>query len=157
VEAQWFALIWNELISKFREEDIASDCEVELLELPPELWNVCVIRWPCFLLCNELSLALGQAKEVTGSDPRLWRKICKNDYCCCAVIEVYDSAKHMLLEIIKEGTKEHGIVTQFFSDFDGSMKMEKFTVEYKMTELHNIHTRLVALCLPPHAALARQP
>jgi callose synthase len=145
VEARRFALVWNEIISKFREEDIVSDREVELLELPPELWNVRVIRWPCFLLCNELSLALGQAKEVTGSDRRLWRKICKNDYRRCAVIEVYDSAKHMLLEIIKEGTEEHGIVTQLFSDFNGSMKMEKFTVEYKMTELHNIHTRLVAL------------
>jgi callose synthase len=109
VEAQRFALVWNEIISKFQEEDIVSDREVELLELPPKLWNVRVIRWPCFLLCNELSLALGQA--VTGSDRRLWRKICKNDYRRCAVIEVYDSAKHMLLEIIKEGNEEHGIVT----------------------------------------------
>ncbi|XP_066312287.1 callose synthase 12-like [Miscanthus floridulus] len=145
VEARRFALVWNEILSKFREEDIVSDREVELLELPPELWNVRVIRWPCFLLCNELSLALGQAKEVRGPDRRLWRKICKNDYRRCAVIEVYDSAKHLLLEIIKEGTEEHDIVTQLFSDFDGSMKMEKFTVGYKMTELHNIHTRLVAL------------
>jgi callose synthase len=109
VEAQRFALVWNEIISKFQEEDIVSDREVELLELPPKLWNVRVIRWPCFLLCNELSLALGQA--VTGSNRRLWRKICKNDYHRCAVIEVYDSAKHMLLEIIKEGNEEHGIVT----------------------------------------------
>ncbi|KAG2599711.1 callose synthase 12-like [Panicum virgatum] len=145
VEARRFALVWNEIISKFREEDIVSDREVELLELPPELWNVRVIRWPCFLLCNELSLALGQAKEVKGSDRRLWRKICKNDYRRCAVIEVYDSAKHLLLQILKDGTEEHGIVTQLFNDFDGSMQMGKFTVEYKMTELHSVHTRLVTL------------
>ncbi|KAF8695981.1 hypothetical protein HU200_036860 [Digitaria exilis] len=145
VEARRFALVWNEIISKFREEDIVSDREVELLELPPELWNVRVIRWPCFLLCNELSLALGQAKEVKGPDRRLWRKVCKNDYRRCAVIEVYDSAKHLLLEIVKEGTEEHDIVTQLFNDFDGSMAADKFTVEYKMTELHNVHTRLVAL------------
>ncbi|TVU35570.1 hypothetical protein EJB05_17468 [Eragrostis curvula] len=145
VEARRFALVWNEIITKFREEDIVSDREVELLELPPELWNVRVIRWPCFLLCNELSLALGQAKEVPGPDRRLWWKVCKNDYRRCAVIEVYDSAKYMLLEIIKERTEEHGIVSQLFCEFEESMKLEKFTVEYKMSELKKVYTSLVAL------------
>jgi callose synthase len=145
VEARLFALVWNEIINKFREEDIVSDREVELLDLPPELWNVRVIRWPCFLLCNELSLALGQAKEFPGPDRRLWSKVCKNEYRNCAVIEVYDSAKYMMLEIIKERTGEHGIVSHLFREFDESMKLEKFTVEYKMSELNNVHTKLVAL------------
>lgn len=145
VEARRFALVWNEIITKFREEDIVGDREVELLELPPELWNVRVIRWPCFLLCNELSLALGQAKEVKGPDRKLWRKICKNDYRRCAVIEVYDSAKYLLLKIIKDDTEDHGIVTQLFHEFDESMSMEKFTVEYKMSVLPNVHAKLVAI------------
>lgn len=145
VEARRFALVWNEIITKFREEDIVGDHEVELLELPPELWNVRVIRWPCFLLCNELSLALGQAKEVKGPDRKLWRKICKNDYRRCAVIEVYDSAKYLLLKIIKDDTEDHGIVTQLFHEFDESMSMEKFTVEYKMSVLPNVHAKLVAI------------
>lgn len=145
VEARRFALVWNEIITKFREEDIVGDHEVELLELPPELWNVRVIRWPCFLLCNELSLALGQAKEVKGPDRKLWRKICKNDYRRCAVIEVYDSAKYLLLKIIKDDTEDHGIVTQLFREFDESMSMEKFTVEYKMSVLPNVHAKLVAI------------
>ncbi|KAL5220775.1 hypothetical protein ABZP36_025488 [Zizania latifolia] len=145
VEARRFALVWNEIITMFREEDIVGDREVELLELPPELWNVRVIRWPCFLLCNELSLALGQAKEVQGPDRRLWRKICKNDYRRCAVIEVYDSAKYLLLRIIKPDTEEHGIVTQLFHEFDESMELEKFTVEYKMAVLQNVHAKLVTL------------
>ncbi|CBI21852.3 unnamed protein product, partial [Vitis vinifera] len=46
VEATKFALIWNEIISIFREEDIINDHEVELLELPHNSWNVRVIRWP---------------------------------------------------------------------------------------------------------------
>ncbi|KAB1209935.1 Callose synthase 12 [Morella rubra] len=37
VEANKFALIWNEIVSIFREEDIISDHEHELLELPPIL------------------------------------------------------------------------------------------------------------------------
>ena len=64
MEAKRFALIWNEIIQTFREEDIISDNEVELLELPPVVWKIRVVRWPCFLLNNELLLALSQAKEL---------------------------------------------------------------------------------------------
>ena len=79
VEVIRFALIWNEIIITFREEDLISDREVELLELPPNYWNIRVIRWPCFLLCNELLLALSQATELENeSDRSLWLKICKS-------------------------------------------------------------------------------
>ncbi|KAI3795319.1 hypothetical protein L1987_37970 [Smallanthus sonchifolius] len=100
VEAHKFALVWNEIILTFREEDIVSDREVELLELPPNTWNVRVVRWPCLLLCNELLLALSQAKElVDAPDKWLWYKMAKNEYRRCAVIEAYDSIKHLLLTI----------------------------------------------------------
>ncbi|CAI0457507.1 unnamed protein product [Linum tenue] len=46
VEATRFALIWNEIMTAFREEDLISYKELELLELPPNCWNVRVIRWP---------------------------------------------------------------------------------------------------------------
>ena len=66
VEATRFALIWNEIIITFREEYLISDREVELLELPPNCWNIRVICWPYFLLCNELLLALRQAEKERG-------------------------------------------------------------------------------------------
>ncbi|CAI8600596.1 unnamed protein product [Vicia faba] len=50
------------------EEDILSDRELELLELPPNCWKIRVIRWPCFLLCNEILLALTQAKELENEE-----------------------------------------------------------------------------------------
>ncbi|KAF3326591.1 callose synthase 12-like protein [Carex littledalei] len=142
LEARRFALIWNKIITTFREEDILSDHEVLLLELPPDVWNVGVVRWPCILLCNELSLALSRAKELKGPDRRLWRKICKNEYRRCAVIEAYYSAKHLLLTIVKEQTEEYSILSQLFIDFEDSMKAEKFTVEYNMPELPKIHNSL---------------
>ncbi|KAM3370692.1 hypothetical protein ACQJBY_018185 [Aegilops geniculata] len=145
VEERRFALVWNEIIAKFREEDIVSDREVELLTLLPAQPNVRVIRWPCFLLFNELSLALAQAKEFQGSDRRLWSKICKNDYRRCAVIEAYDSTKYLLLKIIKNTSEERAIVTRLFRDFDESIEKELFTVEHKMPVLQNIHAELVAL------------
>ncbi|KAJ7948313.1 Callose synthase [Quillaja saponaria] len=141
VEANKFALIWNEVIMTFREEDIISDQEVELLELPQNSWNVRVIRWPCFLLCNELLLALSQAKElVDAPDKWLWYKICKNEYRRCAVIEAYDCIKHLLLEIIKHNTEEHSIVTVLFQEIDHSLQIEKFTKTFKMTALPQLHT-----------------
>lgn len=146
VEANKFALIWNEIIIIFREEDIISDKELELMELPQNSWNVRVIRWPSFLLCNELLLALSQAKElVDAPDKWLWYKICKNEYRRCAVIEAYDSVKHLLLEIIKTNTEEHSIITVLFQEIDHSVQIEKFTKTFKMTALPNFHAKLIKL------------
>lgn len=146
VEANKFALIWNEIIMIFREEDIISDREVELLELPQNSWNVRVIRWPCFLLGNELLLSLSQAAElVDAPDKWLWYKICKNEYRRCVVIETYDSVKHMMLEIIKVNTEEHSIMTVLFQEIDHSIQIEKFTKTFKMTALPQIHAKLIRL------------
>lgn len=146
VEANKFAIIWNEIILTFREEDILSDQEVELLELPQNTWNVRVIRWPCLLLCNELLLALRQAKElVDAPDKWLWYKIRKNEYRRCAVIEAYDCVKHLLLQIVKYNTEEHSIVTVLFQEIDHSVQIEKFTKTFKMTALPHIHAKLITL------------
>ncbi|KAI5387852.1 Callose synthase 12 [Lathyrus oleraceus] len=131
---------------KLREEDIISDREVELLELPQNSWNVRVIRWPCFLLCNELLLALSQAKElVNDTDKRLNKKICSNEYRRCAVIEAYDSVKHLLFEIIKPNSEEHSIVAVLFQEIDHSLEIEKFTKTFKTTALPQLHSKLIKL------------
>ncbi|KAI3887787.1 hypothetical protein MKX03_018634 [Papaver bracteatum] len=146
VEAHKFALIWNEIISTFREEDIVSDQEVELLELPANTWNIRVIRWPCLLLCNELLLALSQAKELVDAPDRwLWKKICKSEYRRCAVIEAYDSIKRMLLEIVKDRTEENSIIRTLFREIDHAVEIEKFTKTYDMTALPQIHAKLITL------------
>lgn len=146
VEAHKFALVWNEIILTFREEDIVSDHEVELLELPPNTWNVRVVRWPCLLLCNELLLALSQAKElVDAPDKWLWYKMTKSEYRRCAVIEAYDSAKHLVLTIVKMNTPEHSIVTTFFQEIDNAINNEKFTKEFNMLTLPKLHAKLITL------------
>uniref|UniRef100_A0A1D1XI91 1,3-beta-glucan synthase n=1 Tax=Anthurium amnicola TaxID=1678845 RepID=A0A1D1XI91_9ARAE len=145
VEATRFALIWNEIIEAFREEDIVSDRELELLELPPNAWGINVIRWPCFLLCNELLLALGQAKELEASDKTHWRKICKNEYRRCAVIEAYDSIKYLLLTIVNSVTEEHNIISNLFFGFDDAIRVGSFTEEYQLHVLAKIHSTLITL------------
>lgn len=145
VEAKRFALIWNEIIQTFREEDIISDKEVELLELPPVVWKISVVRWPCFLLNNELLLALSQAKELVADDRAHWTRICGNEYRRCAVVEAYDSIRHLLLEIIEERTAEHIIISQLFLAFDDAMNFGKFSEEYKLDLLPEIHSSVITL------------
>eukprot|EP01018_Ginkgo_biloba_P014079 Gb_29725 [translate_table: standard] len=145
VEVGRFSIIWNEIVGTFREEDIVSDLEVELLEVPPTSWNVRVIQWPCLLLCNELLLALSQASEFEGTDKALWIKVCKNEYRRCAVIETYDSVKRLLQRIIKKDSEEHSIVMSLFDEIDASLKVEKFTEKYRMSELPEIHSKVIAL------------
>ncbi|KAK0578785.1 hypothetical protein LWI29_016161 [Acer saccharum] len=146
VETTRFAMIWNEIISSFREEDIISDRELELLELPPNFWNIRVIRWPCILLCNELLLALSQATELADApDQWLWLKVCTNEYRRCAVIEAYDSIKYLLLTVVKVGTEENNIVSKIFEEIENYMHIEKLTEEYKMTILPQIHAQLISL------------
>lgn len=146
VEPSRFALIWNEVIHSFREEDIISNREVELLELPPNAWGIRVIRWPCFLLGNELRLALSQVNNsASSSDKNIWRKLCKQEYRKCAVIEAYDSIKFLLLEIIKDNSLEHSIVSDILSGFDDSVHFEKLTVEFKMKIIPKIHSNIVDL------------
>jgi len=145
VEADRFALIWNEILRTFREEDIVSDLEVELLEMPQNSWNVRIIQWPCLLLCNELLLALGQATVVGCTDKKLWRKICKNEYRRCAVIETYDNVKHLLQRIVKTDSEEYSIIVSVFEEIDSSLSIEKFTEKYRMSELPQIHSKLMTM------------
>ncbi|KAI3812257.1 hypothetical protein L1987_16964 [Smallanthus sonchifolius] len=146
IEAHKFALIWNEIILTFREEDIVSDHEVELLELPQNTWNVRVVRWPCILLSNELLLALSQAKElVDAPDKWLWSKIGKHEYRRCSVIESYDSVRHLLLTIVQYNTQEHSIITTIFQEIDNSIDIGKFTKTFNMYALPKIHSHLISL------------
>ncbi|XP_072086869.1 callose synthase 11 [Arachis hypogaea] len=158
VEATRFALIWNEIIITFREEDLISDREFELLELPPNCWNIRVIRWPCFLLCNELLLALSQAKELENeSDTSLWLRICKNEYRRCAVIEAYDSIKYLFRAIIK-AERESVIVNNIFGEIETYIQMGKLTEAYRMSLLPRIHEKVsdfVQLLLKPEINLDR--
>lgn len=147
VKANKFALIWNEIVTTFREEDIISDQEVELLQLPPNSWEIRVIRWPCFLLGNELLSALGLATDINNvPDNWLWYKICKNEYRRCAVIETYDCVKYLMLhKLIKSNAEEHSILKALFREIDHSIETEKFTKKFRMIALLQIHSKLIKL------------
>ncbi|KAL4312186.1 hypothetical protein GQ457_01G032480 [Hibiscus cannabinus] len=147
VKTSKFAFIWNEIITTFREEDIISDDEVELLQLPPTSWEIRVFRWPCFLLGNELLHALFLARDFFDApDNRLWYKICKNEYRRCAVIETYDSVKYLMLHVLmKRNTEERSILKVLFQEIDHSIETGKFTRTFRTAALIQVHSKLIKL------------
>ncbi|MBA0666589.1 hypothetical protein Goklo_002984 [Gossypium klotzschianum] len=86
-----------------------------------------------------------QKELVDAPDKWLWRKINKNEYRRCAVIEAYDSIKHMMLEILNARSEEHSVFAVLFHEIDHSIKIEKFTKTFKMTSLPQIHLKLIQL------------
>ncbi|PPD72666.1 hypothetical protein GOBAR_DD30439 [Gossypium barbadense] len=147
VKANEFALIWNEIVTTFREEDIISDEEVGLLQLPPNSWEIRVIRWPCFLLGNELLRALDLATDLYDAlDNWLWYIICKNEYRRCAVIETYDCVKYLMLhKLIKSNTEEHSILEVLFQEINHSIEIKRFTKTFRMVALRQIYSKLIKL------------
>ena len=88
------------------------------------------------------------------SEKELWLKICKNEYCYCAVIEAYDTIKYLLEKIVKEYSEEHSILVNLFKEIDESLRMGNFTVKYRMSELPEIHSKLISLV---NGILTKQP
>eukprot|EP00250_Pteridium_aquilinum_P002231 c12424_g1_i2 orf=454-5787(+) len=146
LEAGKFAFVWNSIMTNFREEDILSDKELELLEIPAPAWNISVVQWPSVLLSNELQLALRQAQSWSGKeDKRLWKKICRSEYRRSAVIECYESTRHILTRIVKEGSREHEVIEGILSGIKGSLENGTFTHNYAVRELAEVHARVLAL------------
>lgn len=76
----------------------------------------------------------------------LWAMISKNEYRRCAVIECYESIKHILLrELLKTDSVEYKIMQIVFEEIDTSIKNQRFTSTFLLREILNIHGRVVHL------------
>ncbi|KAH7422298.1 hypothetical protein KP509_12G002500 [Ceratopteris richardii] len=147
-EAEKFAFLWNTIIKTFREEDIVSDKEEQLLEVPSPAWNISVTQWPCMLLANELSIALQQIKNWQGDDDRrLWRKIAKSEYRRCAVIECFESSRHVMQRILREGSAELRRIEKIFSRIQSSLNAGSFLKDYKVSSLIRVHEWILELVM----------
>ncbi|KAK4770184.1 hypothetical protein SAY87_030716 [Trapa incisa] len=142
-----FALMWNEIVTAFREEDIISDNEFELLVFPSDSWKVGVVMWPCFLLSNNIILAVGEIQKFADApDDWVHRKIFKEEFTRCAIIEAYDSVKNLLLErIMDPQTEEHSLVKSCFQHVEYCVGLGKFTKVFNMEKLQQIYTAVVGV------------
>jgi callose synthase len=105
-EAARFAQLWNTIISSFREEDLISDREMDLLLVP--YWadrDLDLIQWPPFLLASKIPIALDMAKDSNGKDRELKKRIESDTYMKCAVRECYASFKN-IIKFVVQGNRE---------------------------------------------------
>ncbi|PPE02772.1 hypothetical protein GOBAR_DD00187 [Gossypium barbadense] len=80
-EAAKFAQLWNKIISSFREEDLISNKEMNLLLVP--YWadrDLDQIQWPPFLLASKIPIALDMAKDSDSRDRELQKRIEADPY-----------------------------------------------------------------------------
>ncbi|PON81166.1 Glycosyl transferase [Trema orientale] len=144
-EAAKFAQLWNEIVSSFREEDLISDREMNLLLVPymadPDLD---IIQWPPFLLASKIPIALDMAKDSSGKDSELKKRISTDTYMLCAVRECYLSFKS-IINILVQGDREKLVMKEIFSSIDELIKNGNLIAELNMSALPSLYDQSVEL------------
>ncbi|XP_042020484.1 putative callose synthase 8 isoform X2 [Salvia splendens] len=139
-----FALVWNQIISSFREEDLISNREMDLMKIPlsSELLNENNnVRWPVFLLANKFSTALSIARDFVGTYSSLLKKIKRDKYMHMVVVECYESLKE-ILDILVVGDMERRVVFGVIDEIEESIGKRSLLEDLRMSELPT----LLALC-----------
>ncbi|XP_026413882.1 callose synthase 3-like isoform X3 [Papaver somniferum] len=144
-EAAKFAQLWNKIISSFREEDLISNREMDLLLVP--YWadrELGLIQWPPFLLASKIPIALDMAKDSKGKDRDLKKRINNDNYMCCAVRECYASFRNIIKQLV-QGNHEKEVIDDIFTEVDKHIEAETLITELKMSALPNLHEHIVKL------------
>ncbi|XP_052191392.1 callose synthase 5 isoform X2 [Diospyros lotus] len=144
-EAAKFAQLWNEVIVSFREEDLISDREMDLLLVPyssdPSLK---LIQWPPFLLASKIPIALDMAAQFRSKDSDLWKRISADEYMKCAVIECYESFK-LVLNTLIVGETENRIIGIIIREVENNIEKNSFLTNFRMAPLPTLCNKFVQL------------
>ncbi|XP_068646882.1 callose synthase 3-like [Aristolochia californica] len=146
-EAAKFAQLWNKIITSFREEDLISDREMDLLIVP--YWadrDLDLIQWPPFLLASKIPIALDMAKDSNGKDRELKKRINGDSYMSCAVRECYASFRNVF-KFLVEGENEKRVIDLLFEEVDKHINDDTLLVELKMSALPSLYNYFVDLIL----------
>ncbi|KAM3732281.1 hypothetical protein ACB098_11G048200 [Castanea mollissima] len=140
-----FALLWNQIVSHFRSEDLISNRELDLMRIPmsAEIFSG-IVRWPVFLLAYKFSTALSIAKDFKGKDGTLFQKIKKDKYMYSAVTECYESLKY-ILQILVVGNLEKRIISAIVNAIEESIGRSSLLQDFKMKELPTVLTKCIEL------------
>ncbi|CAI9108896.1 OLC1v1008598C1 [Oldenlandia corymbosa var. corymbosa] len=144
-EAAKFAQLWNEVICSFREEDLISDREMDLLLVPyssdPSLK---LIQWPPFLLASKIPIALDMAAQFRSKDADLWKRICADDYMKCAVIECYESFK-LVLSALVVGETEKRVIRIIIKEVENNISKGTFLANFRTGHLPQLVNKFIEL------------
>ncbi|KAJ6809888.1 callose synthase 3-like [Iris pallida] len=141
-----FAQMWNTIITSFRQEDLISDREMDLLLVPywadRELLDI--DQWPPFLLANKIPIAVDMATDSKGKDRDLKKRLEVDDYMACAVRECYASFKN-IIDYLVNGTDEKEVIGAIFDKVDEHIKNDTLIKELKMSALPILNDRFERL------------
>ncbi|XP_058098220.1 callose synthase 3-like isoform X2 [Magnolia sinica] len=144
-EAAKFAQLWNKIISSFREEDLISDREMDLLLVP--YWadrDLDLIQWPPFLLASKIPIALDMAKDSNGKDRELKKRINSDKYMSCAIRECYASFRNIINYLV-EGQREKEVLKIMFDEVEKHIRDGNLISELNMSALPSLHDHFVKL------------
>ncbi|PON48810.1 Glycosyl transferase [Parasponia andersonii] len=140
-----FAQLWNKIISSFREEDLISNREMDLLLVP--YWadrDLDLIQWPPFLLASKIPIALDMAKDSNGKDRELKKRIEADSYMSCAVRECYASFRNIINYLVR-GEREKEVINFIFSEVDKHIGAGDLLTDFKMSALPTLYEHFVKL------------
>lgn len=85
-----------------------------------------------------------------AEDKAVWKKIIKSDYRRCAVIESYESIRHILKNrILRKNSSDQILVSTLFDDhIDRALNqkpMGQFTEAFSLSKLPGVHQRILTL------------
>ncbi|CAI5488704.1 unnamed protein product [Closterium sp. Naga37s-1] len=151
-DERW-AVLWNSVIGSFREEDLLSDAELNLLSIPEAYTTATVSRWPIVLLADQVVKATTIAGRWKNSSSSLWRRLCSSDFCRCAVLETFALFRLLLSHLLIAGTPEHRMVQQLLAEIDGAASGASgeaqtdrdFVDDFNLGKLPAVQAKLVAL------------
>ncbi|KAL4198845.1 hypothetical protein AMTRI_Chr03g48090 [Amborella trichopoda] len=140
-----FALVWNQIISSLRSEDLISNMEMDLLNVPYSLeLSSNLAHWPLFLIAPKFQAVVDLAKNFIGKDKELYRKIRKDAYMFCAVKESFESLK-CILDILVVGKRERSIVYYIIHEVEASINRSCLLSDFKISELPLLCSTVVQL------------
>lgn len=140
-----FAQLWNKIITSFREEDLISNREMDLLLVP--YWadrDLDLTQWPPFLLASKIPIALDMAKDSNGKDRELKKRINSDNYMFCAVRECYASFRNIITFLVR-GSRERAVIKVIFDEVDKHIEEDTLISELKMSALPSLYNQFVEL------------
>lgn len=144
-EAARFAQMWNKIITSFREEDLISNREMDLLLMP--YWadrDLDLVQWPPFLLASKLPIALDMAKDSNGRDRELKKRLNADNYMRNAVQECYASCKN-IMNFLVLGEREKIVINEIFSKVDQHIEQDDLISELNMSALPSLSDQFIQL------------
>lgn len=95
----------------------------------------------------QVQTALDLVKTKHLEDKAVWKRIAKSEYRRCAVVESYESVKHILVyRILRLNSADQILVKTLFVDhFDRAINQRKFTEAFSLSKLPEVHKCVLTL------------